>query len=298
MNKLGAMNTFVQIVDCGSLTAAAQAMNTSLPTVVRTLASLEDHLDIRLLNRTTRKIALTEEGQSYLQRCRQILHDIEDAELELSARQSKPSGKLSVTASVTFGSMQLASLINEFLRQNDRVNIDLMLLDRNVNLVEEGIDVAIRIGPLSDSSMVAKNVGHVRRVVCGTPKLLNEIGTIKHPDDLRRLPCIRFSGLTQAGLWQFYDKNKLLSVPITGPLQCNQLPSALGAVCQGMGLGLFLSYQVEDRLASGELQVVLADYEPSPLPVSVVYSHAKLMSTRVRVFIDWITIELRRALNP
>ena len=181
MNKLNAMATFVQIVDSGSLTAAAEVLDTSLPTVVRTLASLEEYLKTRLLIRTTRKITLTEEGRSYLECCRHILFDIDDAELKLSAQQSIPSGKLSITAPVMFGSMRVAPLLNRFLIKNNQVNADLLLLDRNVNLVEEGVDVAIRIGSLSDSTMIAKNVGYVRRVICGTPKLLNSLGSLSTP---------------------------------------------------------------------------------------------------------------------
>lgn len=297
MNKLSAMATFVQIVDCGSLTAAADAMDTSLPTVVRTLANLEEYLKTRLLNRTTRKIMLTEEGQAYLDHCRHILHDIENAELELSAQQSKPSGTLSITAPVMFGAMRLTPLVTRFLRQNDQVKVDLMLLDRNVNIVEEGIDVAIRIGPLPDSSMIAKKVGSVRRVICGSPKLINSLAPVKHPKDLLDVPCILFSGLSQNGSWLFYENDDVHTLPIKGPMLCNQVASSLSAVCDGSGFGMFLSYQVEEQVASGELQIVLADYEPPPLPVSVVYSHAKLMSTRVRVFVDWMTKELRAELG-
>ena len=297
MNKLNAMATFVQIVDSGSLTAAAEALDTSLPTVVRTLASLEEHLKTRLLTRTTRKITLTEEGHSYLHRCRHILFDIEDAELELSAQQSKPNGKLSITAPVMFGSMRVAPLLNRFLQINNQVYADLLLHDRNVNLVEEGIDVAIRIGGLSDSTMIAKNVGYVRRVICATPKFLNSLEPLSHPKDLSKVPCISFTGLSHGVHWQLYEKDKIHSIAIKGPLVCNHGPTTLEAVCTGMGLGLFLSYQVESQLASGELQIVLADYEPPALPVSVVYSHTKLMSTRVRVFVDWITHELRNNLK-
>ena len=294
MNKLNAMATFVQIIDSGSLTAAAETIDTSLPTVVRTLASLENHLNTRLLNRTTRSITLTDEGRSYLERCRHILSEIEEAELALSAQQSKPSGKLRVTAPVMFGSLRVVPLISRFLQQNDRVEADLLLLDRNVNLVDEGIDVAIRIGPLSDSSMIAKEVGRIRRLVCGTPELLNSIGPIKNPRDLSKLPCIRHPGLGDGGSWHFYEKDKTHTIPIGGPLVCNLVAASIVAVRASLGLGMCLSYQVEDQLASGELQVVLADYEPPPLPVSVVFSHTKLMSTRVRVFVDWITRELRR----
>ncbi len=241
MNKLNAMATFVQIVECGSLTAAADAMHTSLPTVVRTLASLEDYLDTRLLNRTTRNSTLTDEGRSYLERCRRILFDIEDAELELSAQQSKPSGKLCVTAPVMFGSMRVTPLVTRFLQQNIQINIELLLDDRDVTLVDEGIDVAIRIGPLSDSSMIAKNVGHVRRVICGTPKFLNSIESITRPKDLSNIPCIRSAGLGHSANWQLYEKDKTHTIPVKGPLMCNQVAPSLDAVRDSMGLGMFLS---------------------------------------------------------
>ena len=297
MDKLVAMRTFVQMVDSGSLTAAAEVLDTSLPTVVRTLANLEANLETRLLTRTTRKFTLTEEGQLYLQRCRDILSDIEDAELELSSLQSQPSGKLSVTASVMFGSQRLAPLINQFIRNNKRINVDLILNDSNVNLVEEGIDVAIRIGELADSTLVAKKVGTVRRVICATPKLLNSLAMISHPKDLSNLPCILFSGLSHGTHWQFNEKGRVLSVAVKGPLSCNNIDTAFEAVMASMGLGMFLTYQVEKQLASGELQIVLPVFEFPAVPVSVVYSHAKLMSTRVRVFVDWISKELKQNLG-
>lgn len=296
MDKLVAMTTFVQIVDSGSLTAAAEVLDTSLPTVVRTLANLEASLETRLLTRTTRKFTLTEEGLGYLKRCRDILSDIEDAELELNSLQSQPSGKLSITASVMFGSQRLAPLINQFILNNKRINVDLLLLDRNVNLVEEGIDVAIRIGELEDSTLVAKKVGTVRRVICATPKLLNTLAAISHPNDLSKLPCILFSGLSHGAHWQFNQKGRVLSVAVKGPLSCNNIDTAFEAVMSSMGLGMFLSYQVEKQIASGELQVVLPAYEFPAAPVSVIYSHAKLMSTRVRAFVDWISKELKQNL--
>jgi len=289
------MKVFVQIVEAGSLTKAANALDTSLPTVVRTLASLEKHLNIRLLNRTTRKITLTVEGQLYLERCKKILFDIEDAELELSAQQSKPRGKLRITAPSLFGSSRIMPLVSKFLKDNEQVEVDLLLLDRNVNLVEEGVDVAIRIGPLEDSSMVAKNVGYLRQVICGTPEFIGSLPAITHPKDLLKIPCIRFTGLSHGSHWYLYEKKKIHNIAVSGPVICNQVVASRKAVCDGLGLGMFLSYQVEEQIKSGELQIVLSNFEPEPRPVSVVYSHAKLMSTRVRVFVDWITFELRKS---
>ncbi|WP_438466546.1 LysR substrate-binding domain-containing protein [Marinomonas sp. PE14-40] len=297
MNKLHAMNTFVQICESGSLTKAAEALDTSLPTVVRTLASLEEHLNTRLFNRTTRKITLTEEGHLYLSRCRRILFDIEDAELELNSQQSKPSGKLTITAPVNFGNQQVSPLVNQFLKQHDQIKIDLLLGDKNINLVEESIDVAIRIGPLADSSMVAKNVGHVRRVICASPRFLNNYPYVKTPKDLLKLPCIRFSPLSHGGNWNFYQGDKVLSIKVDGPLYCTEISAMRQAVLDDIGVGIFLSYQVQAQLDAGTLVPILTDYEPEPLPVSVVYSHAKLMSSRVRVFVDWMTLNLKEQMD-
>lgn len=297
MNKLTAMKMFMQIIESGSLTKAANELNTSLPTVVRTLASLEEYLKIKLITRTTRKISITEEGQRYLQRCQRILYEIEQSELEISANQNAPSGKLKITASVMYGSIYIAPLVAKFLKKHEQVNIDLHLSDQNINLVEEGVDVAIRIGALSDSNMIAKKVGSVRKVICATPALLNTIGTISHPKDLTNLPCILFSGLSHGKNWHLHQGEKIHSIPVKGPLTCNNVASALNVVKENIGLGMFLSYQVEKELANGELRLVLEDYEPAPLDVSVVYSHAKLMSTRTRYFVDWVTHELQHQMN-
>lgn len=293
MNKLIAMQTFVQIVESGSLTSAAEVLDTSLPTVVRTLANLEEFLDTRLLNRTTRRITLTEEGQQYLLRCQSILSDIENAELELSRQQTKASGKLRVTSSVTFGTFKLSRLIEEFLEENDKVVIDLMLLDRNVNLVDEGVDVAVRIGHLADSSMVARRVGSVRHVLCAAPQLIEKYCNLSHPKQLSEWPCVRFAGLSHANQWRFLIDGQERAYQVDGPLICNQVTAMLNAVNSGVGVGSFLSYQVEDLVNCGELQILLPEFELPVSPVSVVYPSAKLMSARVRIFVDWITDKLR-----
>jgi len=297
LNKLTAMQVFTQIIDSGSLTKAANELNTSLPTVVRTLAALEEYLKIRLINRTTRKITITEEGKRYLQRCRKIQYEIEQSELEISANQQAPSGKLKVTASVMYGSTYVAPLVAKFLQKHEQVTIELVLSDKNTNLVEQGIDVAIRIGPLSDSNMIAKKVGSVSRVICATPTFLNKINTIKQPKDLTKIPCILFTGLSHGNNWHLHQGDKIHSIPVKGPLSCNNITSALNVVKESLGLGMFLSYQVEQELENGELLTVLTEFEPPPLDVSIVYSHAKLMSTRVRYFVDWLTHELRHQMS-
>ena len=296
MNKLHAMGTFATICDRGSLTAAAESLNTSLPTVVRTLAALEKELGVRLLNRTTRRIALTEEGRYYLERCRRVLADIDDAELGLSAQQKEPSGTLSVTASVMFGRMHLAPVVTAFLKQFPGTRVEMLLLDRLVGLVEEGIDVGIRIGTLSDSSLVAVPVGHVRRVVCGSPALLKRVGTPTHPKDLAKLDCIGFTGLAPGPAWTLHEKGRPIPIHAKTVLTCNQAYSSMDACVAGLGFGVFLSYMIRPLEREGKLKVVLREFEPPPLPVSIVYPHARLLSTRVRVFVDWLTKRLPQAL--
>jgi DNA-binding transcriptional LysR family regulator len=295
MDKLHAMSTFVHIAEQGSLTRAAELLDTSLPSVVRTLAALEAALGVRLLNRTTRKLALTHEGRDYLERCRIILADIDEAEQVLTSQQHEPSGNLHVTAPVLFGQLYVTPIITSFIAQHRKVNVELLLLDRVVNLVEEGIDVALRIGELADSSLVAIPVRHIRRVVCASPKYLKQAGIPKHPAELAQHHCVRTSGLTPSQTWQFFDKGRALHVPVSGPFVCNQVGASVDACVSGLGFGMFLSYQVQHLLAQKKLALVLERFEPAPLPISIVYPHAKLLSTRVRCFVDWATPRLRPA---
>jgi DNA-binding transcriptional LysR family regulator len=183
MDKLTAMKTFVRIVEVGSLTAAADMLDTSLPTVVRTLAGLERELGVSLLKRTTRRLHLTDEGAQYLERCRDILASIEEAEDILVARRTEPVGKLSVTASVAFGRQYLAPILYDFLERHPKVTAEALFVDRVVNLIEEGVDVAVRIAHLKDSSLVAIPVGRVRRVVCASAQYLRRHGVPEVPDD-------------------------------------------------------------------------------------------------------------------
>ena len=292
MNKLAAMQTFVAIVDRGSLTAAADALGKALPTVVRSLALLEEELGVRLLHRTTRRMSLTEEGRIYLERCRQILTDIEEAEQALSNQQAAPRGALRVTAPVLFGQLRVAPAVVRFLREYTEVKVELLLLDRVVNMVEEGIDVGIRIAPLEDSSLIATRVGEVRRVVCASPSLLRRIGVPQHPRDLGEAPCVHFQGLSAAPVWNFVDARKPLSVSIDGPFACNQAAVAVEACAEGIGFGRFLSYQVESLVAEERLRLVLQDFEPPAIPIHVVFAHARLMTPRIRAFVDWMKANL------
>lgn len=288
MDKLLAMRSFVAIVDRGSLTAAAIDLHRSLPTMVRTLAALEESLGTRLLRRTTRRMSLTAEGRVYLERCRSILGDIEEAEASLTRDQIAPRGQVHMTAPVLFGQMHVAPALSEFLNRFAEVQIELLLLDRVVNLVEEGIDLAIRIGHLADSTMVAVPVSQVRRVVCASPALLRTLGMPAHPREMSEHPCVRFRGINPGDSWSFQDAGREISVRTRGNFTCNQAAAAAQACAEGLGFGMFLSYQVEPLVRAKRLEIVLADFELPSLPVSLVYPEARLVSTRLRVLLDWL----------
>jgi DNA-binding transcriptional LysR family regulator len=220
---------------------------------------------------------------------------VEEAEELLTRGQAEPRGALRVTAPILFGQMHVAPAIVGFLRRFPRVKVELLLLDRVVNLVEEGIDVGIRIAHLADASMIAIPVGQVRPVVCASPRLLRRVGVPKHPQALTEQPCVQFRGLDATATWPFRAAGKPFSVPIDGPFVCNQAASALDACAEGLGFGRFLSYQAAPFVAAKKLRVVLSEFEPAPIPVSVVYAHARLMSPRIRAFVDWMKEQLRGA---
>lgn len=292
MNKLWAMQTFVAIVDAGSMTEAAASLGKALPTVVRSLATLEQALGVRLLRRTTRRMSLTEEGRLYVERCRRILADVAEAEQALTQQQAEPRGELRVTAPVLFGRLRVTPAVTGFLRVHRQVSVDLMLLDRVVNLVEEGFDVGVRIAPLADSSMIATRVGEVRQVVVASPALLRREGTPRHPRELAERSVIDFQGRSSSGGWSFRGERRGFTVPIRGRLRCNEAAAALQACAEGLGFGRFLSYQVQEQVAAKRLRIVLRSFEPPPIPIHVIYAHARLMSPRVRLFVDWLKANL------
>ncbi len=295
MDRLAAMKAFVRIVEKGSLTAAANALETSLPTVVRTLASLERELGVSLLNRTTRRMNLTEEGAQYLERCRVILSAVQETEETLISGRTELRGNLTVSASVLFGRRYVAPIMNDLLRRHPKLTADLRFLDRLVNLVEEGVDVAVRIAHLKDSSLMAVPVGQVRRVVCANEQYLRRNGTPQVPDDIREHRCIRHTGSAPRSEWHFKIGRRNVSVPIISMISCNEIDSSLNACIGGLGLGMFLSYQVAPYRKKGQLDYVLEPFEPEPIPVHVVYPRSNLLMNRVRAFVDECVQRLRRA---
>lgn len=292
MDKLKAMQAFIHIAEQGSLTAAAQVMESSLPAMVRTLAGFEAQLGVRLFNRTTRRISLTEEGRRHLESCRQLLAALADAEAALSADAAEPAGHLTITAPMLFGQMHVAPAVTRFVQQHEKMRCSMVLLDRVVNLLEEGIDVGIRIGEPEDSSLVAQKVGQIRRLVVASPAWLRRHGVPKHPKELLKANCVRVTD--HSPTWgPFNDQGRPLRLAVSGNLEFNQIAPAVAACASGAGFGSFFSYQVAPFLQTKQLRTVLEDFEPPPRPINVVYPHARLLPTRTRVFIEWMKQELR-----
>jgi DNA-binding transcriptional LysR family regulator len=286
MDRLAAMQVVVAVADRGSLTAAAEALDLSLPAVVRRLAALEAKIGVRLFNRTTRRVGATDEGRLFIESCRAVLAAVAEAEAAVTERGAIPRGRLGVTASDLFGRRFVTPIACEFAAAHPELSIELLLTDRVVNLVEEGMDVAIRLGPLVDSSLVAHALGAVRRVVCATPAYLKRHGTPRKPADLARHRCVSFTSLTPGEEWRFRDAGRGTTVKVPIAFACNRHDAALEACISGLGPAVFLSYQVAEERAAGRLRYVLEDFEPPPLPVSVVYPHARHRSAAVRLFVQ------------
>lgn len=297
MDKLYAIEAFIKIVDAGSITAAAEALDVSQPAMVRTLASLERDLGVRLLNRTTRRMSLTDEGRDYYERSRQIVAAVEEAQESLSARRATPRGRLRIASSVSFGRTFVAPVVSEFLAAHPEVNIELLLLDRVVDLVEEGMDLAVRVAKLPDSSMVAHAIGEVHRVVVASAALIKTSGLPKIPADLRDRRCVSFTGVVSPGHWSFADGRKQVQIPVKSALVTNQIDAGVQACVQGVGFGQFLSYHVLVEINSGKLVRVLKKFEGDAIPASIVYPSARHQSPNVRAFVSFAQPRLRERLR-
>ena len=296
MDKLYAIEAFIKIVDAGSITAAAEALDVSQPAMVRTLAALERDLGVRLLNRTTRRMSLTDEGRDYYERSRYIVSAVEDAQQSLNARRAAPRGRLRIASSVPFGRMFVAPVVAEFLAEQPELNIELLLLDRIVDLVEEGMDVAVRIARLPDSSMVAHAIGETQRVIVASPALIKSGGTPKKPEDLRGKRCVTFTGVASPGHWNFHAGRKRLAVPVNSALVTNQIDAGVQACVQGIGYGQFFDYHVLTEIKAGRLVRVLEKFEDEPIPASIVYPSSRYRSPNVRSFAEFAQPRIQQRL--
>ena len=298
MDRLEAMSVFAAIVDGGSLSAAGRHLGVPLATVSRKLADLEAHLHTRLLTRSTRKLVLTEAGRGYLVACRQILEQVEEAERTAAGAYANVKGQLVIAAPIVFGRLHVVPVAAAFLEQHPEVDIQLRLGDRNANLIEEHVDVALRIGTLPDSNLVATQVGAIRRVVCASPEYLQRFGVPQSPDDLATHRCINFDSIDAAAAWTFIGSaGEKRSVAIRSRLTVTTADAAIAAATLGLGLTRVLSYQVADALHDGRLVRVLADDEPPEVPASLIYAGQGRLPMKTRAFIDWAVARLRERLR-
>ncbi|SDS40806.1 transcriptional regulator, LysR family [Pseudomonas asplenii] len=296
VDRFQEMQVFLAVAQEQGFSAAARRLNLSAPSVTRAVAALEQRIGAQLLIRTTRSVYLTEPGQRYFEDCRRILAELEEAEACAADSHAQPSGQLTMTAPVLFGELYVTPVMVRYLEQYPAVSINALLVDRVVRMVEDGIDVAVRIGELADSGHHAVRVGQVRRVVCASPGYLARHGRPRHPDELRQARIIMTSGASPIRSWQFVEGDKLLNVRLEPRMAVTANQAAIRAACLGAGLTRVLSYQVADPLASGALEVVLEDFELPPLPIHVVYQGGRTAPVRVRSFVDFMVAALRENL--
>ncbi|WP_321785132.1 LysR family transcriptional regulator [Paraburkholderia sp. J94] len=301
MDRLDAMSVLVAVVEAGSLSAAARRLGMPLATVSRKVNELEAHLRTRLLTRTTRQLALTEAGASYVAACRRILEEVGEAERAATGEYAQPKGELALTAPVVFGRLHVLPVVTEFLAQYPEIDVRLSLADRVVNLMEERVDAAVRIGALPDSALVAVGVGAIRRVVCASPAYLLAHGVPRQPRDLAAHQCVTFEGV-EGRTWTFRDgkepsrdaaKNALVPQPVTSRLAVNTAEAAIDAALQGVGVTRVLSYQVAQAVREGRLDLLLEAHEPAPWPVSLVHGGQTPLPLKLRAFLDFATPRLR-----
>jgi len=292
MDRYHAMRVFVRIAETGGFAEAARQLHMSPPAVTRAVAALEGTIGARLLTRTTRAVKLTEAGARYFEDCRRILAAIEEAEAAAAGSYATPTGVLTVTSSVLFGQFYIMPIMTEFLDLHPQVTGRMLFLDRVVNLVDEGVDVAIRIGHLPDSSYSATRVGSVRRVICGSPDYFEARGLPRHPSDLLQHRIIAATSAWTSLEWRFGHEGAI-AVNVKPALFSNSNEAAIGAARSGWGLTRALSYQIGPDLLDGRLQIVLEDFEQPPLPVHIVHPEGRNASAKVRAFIDFARERLR-----
>ncbi|MCC5809645.1 MAG: LysR family transcriptional regulator [Ectothiorhodospiraceae bacterium] len=295
MDRFHLMTVFIAVADAGSFAGAARHLRLSPPAVTRAVAELEERLGVRLLTRTTRMVGVTEAGASYLDDCRRILQDLKEADESATGLAATPRGQLNVTAPVLFGRLFVLPTLLDYLEGYPEVNANAVFLDRIVNLVDEGFDVAVRIGQLPDSSLRAARVGQVRRVICGSPDYFERHGWPMHPDDLSRHRIVMARGLSLQPAWTLFPVagENGVSYRLPPRLVINTNEGAVEAAAAGWGVTRLLSYQIAPQLERGELVTVLDDFEAAPLPVHIVHREGRRPTAKVRAFIDLLAERLR-----
>lgn len=290
MDRLDSLEAFTHVAELGGFAAAARTMRVSPTALTRAIAALEARLGALLLHRTTRSVRLTEEGQAFLPRARQVLADLRDAEHQVMGAKAEPQGALAVTAPVLFGRMHIVPIVASLMQRHPRLSVRLLLLDRNVHLVEEGMDIAIRIGELADSTLRAVRLGEVRRVLVASPAYIATQGRPEQARDLKQHAIVAFTGINPNDEWRLGSA----TVKVRPRLVLNNADAGISAVKQGLGIGRFLSYQVSEDLAAGRLVTVLEEAASEPAPVHLLYQRERASSPNIRQFVEMAKAHLHK----
>jgi len=285
---LDGVAVFVGVIDAGSFTAAARALGHSTSYVSKEITRLEKRLGSRLLNRTTRSISLTDAGRAYYERCRQIVIDAENAERSINQLQETPSGLLRINAPVSFGSEYLLDVLSQFMHRYPEVKMEVEFNDRIIDVVAEGYDVVIRVGEIKDTSLVARKFTSSRGVVVASPDYIKRKGCPKYAEDLMQHDCIAYSLLPSPTQWDFYKDGERSSVTVDPRVMCNSAAIEVAMVVQGIGITRLPLFTCEQEVASGELQIILEDYDQLELDVYAVYPHRQYLTAKVRAFVDFV----------
>ena len=293
MDRLEAMSIVLAVAEAGSLSAAAHRLNTPVATASRKISELETHLRAKLFDRTARKLALTVAGSSYVAASRRILADLMEAERAASGEYLAPTGELIISAPVNLGRLHLIPILAEFLGVYPKIDIRLLLIDRIVSLPEDHVDVALRVGVLPDSRLIALRVGSVRRVTCASPAYLAARGTPSTPDDLDGHDCIIYEGILAPDAWKFVRDKMEIAVSVQPRLIVSNVEAACDAARAGIGIARVFSHHVAASIEAGTLVTVLDDFETKPLPVSLLYAAGRFLPIKVRAFFDFAAPRLK-----
>ena len=288
MDVLNAMKTYAAVVTTGSFTRAAERLDISKALASKYVRQLEEHLGVRLLNRTTRRMSVTEVGEAYYKRCKQVLDDIEELESATSDQQAAPRGTLLISAPATFGEFYLARAVARYQEEYPEVSVEMALSDRFVNIVDEGFDLAVRIGTLQDSSLIARRIAPSRVVVCASPGYLARKGVPHHPRELESHCCVVDTNLRSLDKWMFDEGGDVFAVKVKGRFRVNNAIAVREALLAGQGIGYVPTYAIGDELKNGKLEIILESFEGSGSGIYAVYPHNRHLASKVRTFVDFL----------
>ncbi|HWA49816.1 MAG TPA: LysR family transcriptional regulator [Dongiaceae bacterium] len=294
MDRFESMSAFVAVVEAGGFSAAARKLGMPLATVSRKVSELEDFLKASLINRSTRRIALTQSGQAYYESSRRLLDDLGEAERAASGEYQAPRGELIITAPIVFGRLHVVPVVVQFLKEYPEVDVRLLLDDQIVNLMDEQADLAVRISELPDSSMVATRIATIRPVICASPAYLSTHGTPRHPEELAGHDCIMRTRLPAPDSWPFRIDGAVKMIQVRRRLVATTAEASIEAAMAGAGLAKVFCYQIAEAERQGRLVSILRDFEPEPLPLSLVYAATRLVPLKLRAFLDFAVPRLKR----